>query len=322
MGRPAPAPALSVVIPAHNRADLVAYTLASLTGQSLAPELYEVIVIDDGSTDRTPEVVSAWEGGGRVRLLRRSDNRGPGAARNDGIRQAGGEIVVFVDSDVVVRRDFLSHHLEAHRQAGRAVVCRGPVVPVSEIPAADAPLERLPVAALSPSYFDPANASLPRNELLAAGLFDERFGTYGWEDFDLGFRLRRRGLVRVFLRDAVAYHYQPAPSAETFDRMLGKEEERARAAVYLYRKYPRWSTRWLIQLTTLHRGLYFLLSAGGLINARTAPALAGRFRRGGRISLEYLMLRAALNRHYLTALRRAWHEGKGWEATGADAASR
>lgn len=319
---PAPAPALSVVIPAHNRADLVAHTLTSLTGQSLDPEQYEIIVVDDGSTDRTPEVVSAHEGGGRVRLLRRSDNRGPGAARNDGIRQASGEIVVFVDSDVVVRRDFLSQHLGAHRQAGRPIVCRGPVVPVSEIPASDAPLERLPLAAFSPSYFDPANASLPRSELLAAGLFDERFGTYGWEDFDLGFRLRRRGLARVFRRDAVAYHYQPLPSPQSFERMLAKEEERARAAVYLYRKYPRWSTRWLIQHTLAHRFAYFLLAAGGLLNARTAPALAARFRRRGRISLEYVALRAALNRHYLAVLRRAWREGARWEATADGAASR
>lgn len=307
---PGGAPALSVIIPAYNRAELVAHTLRSLAGQSLAPDLYEVIVIDDGSTDRTPEVVSAWEHGGRrVRLVRRSANRGPGAARNDGVRQADGEIVVFVDSDIVVRSDFLAQHLEAHRHSGRAVLCRGPVVPVSEIPAADAALDRLPLAGLSPSYFDPANASLPRSELLAAGLFDEQFGTYGWEDIDLGFRLRRRGLARVFRRDAVAYHFQPAPSPQSFERMLAKEEERARAAVYLYRKHPRWSTRWLIQHTALHRVVYFLLAAGGLINRRTAPVLAARFRRGGRITLEYLVLRSALNRHYLTALRRAWRDG-------------
>jgi len=311
MARPAAAPALSVIIPAHNRAELVAHTLRSLAGQSLSADLYEIIVIDDASTDRTPVVVSAWEGGGgRVRLLRRSTNRGPGAARNDGVRQAGGEIVVFIDSDVVVRPDFLALHLEAHRQSPRAVICRGPVVPVSEIPAAAAPLERLPLAGHSPSYFDPANASVPRGELLAAGLFDEHFGTYGWEDIDLGFRLRRRGLARVFRRDAVAYHYQPAPSPQAFERMLAKEEERARAAVYLYRKHPRWSTRWLIQDTLLHRLSYFLLAGGGLINHRTAPALAARFRRRGRITLEYLALRGALNRHYLAALRRAWAQSE------------
>lgn len=307
---PAPSPALSVIIPAHNRADLVHHTLASLAGQSLAADLYEVIVVDDGSTDGTPEVVAALGSGARrIRLLRRAANRGPGAARNDGVRDAGGEIVVFVDSDIVVRPDFLAHHLEAHRQAHRAVLCRGPVVPVSELPPAAASGERLPLAGLSPSYFDPANASLPRSELLAAGLFDERFGTYGWEDIDLGFRLQQRGLARVFRRDAVAYHLQPAPSPQSFDRMLAKEEERARAAVYLYRKHPRWSTRWLIQHTLFHRLLYFLLSGAGLLNRRTAPALAGRFRRSGRITLEYLALRSVLNRHYLAALRRAWGDG-------------
>ncbi len=307
MASPGRPPALSVIIPAHNRGDLVTHTLRSLARQSLASDLYEVIVVDDGSTDGTPEVVTAWEkDGAPIRLLRRTANRGPGPARNDGVRNAGGEIVVFVDSDVVVRPDFLALHLEAHRQAKRAVVCRGPVVPVAEIPAAGAPLQRLPLAGYSPSYFDPANASVPRVELLAAGLFDERFGTYGWEDFDLGFRLQQRGLARVFRREAVAYHLQPAPSPQAFDRMLAKEEERARAAVYLYHKHPHWSTRWLIQHTPVHRVVYFLLAAGGLLNRGTAPALAVRFRRKGWITLEHLILRGALNRHYLAQLRQDW----------------
>lgn len=298
-----PDPVLSVVIPAYNRAPLLTRTLEALARQSLPPHLHEVIVVDDGSTDETPEVVRSWGAQDRrIHLLRTETNRGASAARNNGVREARGQIVVFVDSDVVVRPDFLAHHLDAHRRSRAPVLCRGPVVPVPDLRLPD----RLPLTGLSPSYFDPANASLPRSELLAAGLFDEGFRAYGWEDFDLGLRLKRRGLARVFRPEAVAYHIQPSPSAQTFERALLKEEERARMAVYLYAKHPGWRTRVLIQHTPVHRVAYFILALGGLLNRNNVSSLAARCRRWGQGTLEYLVLRSVLNRHYLQMLRREW----------------
>lgn len=296
-----PPPALSVVIPAYNQAPLLRRTLETLLRQDLATSQYEVIVVDDGSTDETAEVVrerAAREP--RVRLLRQETNRGRSAARNAGVQAAGGDIILFTDSDILVRPDFLARHLETHRQSRRPVLCRGPVV--------DIPDGRLPehpaFVPPSPAYLTTANASLPRGELLAAGLFDENFRAYGWEDFDLGFRLQRRGLPRVYRREAIAYHILPASGEENFAEALRKEEERARTALYLYQKHPGWQTRVLIQDTLLHRLLYFVQAGGGLLHRGNVPAIGAALRRHGRPTLEYLLLRGVLNRHYLQTLRR------------------
>jgi glycosyltransferase involved in cell wall biosynthesis len=88
-------PRLSVVIPTYNRADLIYETIDSILAQTYRD--YEVIVVDDGSTDLTPEVVDRYRDKG-VRLIRQQ-NSGPGAARNNGIQSAGGELVAFVDDD-------------------------------------------------------------------------------------------------------------------------------------------------------------------------------------------------------------------------------
>src|SRR3712207_2443148 len=85
----------SVVIPVYNRAALVGATLDSVLGQEFEGE-FEVVVVDDGSTDETPAVLARY--GERVRVLRQ-ENAGPGAARNLGIRTARGEYVAFLDSD-------------------------------------------------------------------------------------------------------------------------------------------------------------------------------------------------------------------------------
>jgi glycosyltransferase involved in cell wall biosynthesis len=294
-------PQLSVVVPAYNDAVMLDHTLAHLTDQTLAPVAYEIVVVDDGSTDETPSVIAAASAGQvHVRGVTLDRNRGRAAARNAGIRAAAAPIVAFVDSDVLVRRDFLRRHLEIHRKAGRPVVGRGPVVliPTPELPARD------PVARLSPAYLDTANASVPRQVLVDAGMFDEGFRVYGWEDFDLGLRLQAHGVPRVFDAGAIGFHVQPVPTVETLDRHLAKEEERARTALYLLRKHPTNQTRWLIQDTPLQRFAHFLLGGAGLLTPGNAPRLARWLMARGRYGLAGLVIRGVLNRHYLRSLDR------------------
>jgi GT2 family glycosyltransferase len=290
-----------VVIPTFNDASNLRRALASLAPQSLEPSAYEVLVVDDGSTDQTPAIVAA-AGAGRMRVrgVRLDRNRGRSAARNAGIHAAQAPLIVFVDSDVLVRADFLRRHLAIHRSAGRPVVGRGPVVVVSTptIP------QRTPLIRISPAYLDTANASAPRQAVVDAGLFDEGFRVYGWEDFDLGLRLQALGVPRVYDPEAVAFHVQLPPTAESLDQHLLKEEERARTALYLLRKHPGRQTRMLIQDTALQRAFHFAVGGGGLLTVRNAPRVAGWLRARGLHTLAFLVIRGVLNRHYLRSLDR------------------
>lgn len=102
---------VSVIIPTFNRADFVVEAIRSARAQTYAPS--EIIVVDDGSTDDTARRVAAFEG---VRYLYQ-DNRGQGAARNRGLREARGEFVASLDSDDLWDEDFLARSvecLEAH----------------------------------------------------------------------------------------------------------------------------------------------------------------------------------------------------------------
>lgn len=293
-------PHLSVVIPTYNHAPILRHTLAHLAVQTLDPDTYEIVVVDDGSTDDTPTVLAAASGRGRVRAIRLDANRSRSAARNAGIRAAAAPLIVFVDSDVLVRPDFLKHHLEIHRSVGRPAVGRGPVV---TIPSAQIP-NRTPLVRNSPAYLSTANASAPRRVLVEVGLFDEGFRSYGWEDFDLGLRLKARGLPRIFSRAAVAYHVEPPLTIDAFARNLAKEEERARMALYFQQKHPGIGTRILIQDTAFHRTLHFILAAGGLLNDRSAPALARWLTARGQHGLALLAARSVFNHHYIRSLDR------------------
>ncbi len=88
------APTISVVIPTYNRAHLIGECLGSVIAQSVAP--HEIIVVDDGSTDNTAEVLEEY--GDRVTYVKQT-NAGPGAARNNGIERASGDYIAFLDSD-------------------------------------------------------------------------------------------------------------------------------------------------------------------------------------------------------------------------------
>ncbi len=292
---------LSIVVPTYNQADLLAECLQSLGDQTLPSEAYEIVVVDDGSTDHTGAVLDAFQASFlRSARVRFPVNRGRSAARNAGIARAVGPLILFVDSDVVVRRDFLEWHLRTHQRTGPGILSRGPVVLVPNPSLARS--GQIPRFATSPAYLDTANAAVEKAVLLRAGLFDEAFSAYGWEDFELGVRLKRLGIRRVFCRQAVAFHVQPQALWEGIDRLLRKEEERARSAVYFYRKHPTLETRLLIQATPVHRVLYWLFAGCGLLRPDNVVAVMRRMRTVGLNGIAYLGLRGVLNRHYVYTL--------------------
>jgi glycosyltransferase involved in cell wall biosynthesis len=215
---------LSIVIATRDRAGFLARALATLEAQQGAPA-FETIVVDNGSTDDTQDVARAARKRGVLdvrALFAAQPNRG--AARNAGIAAATGDIVVFVDDDVALPPRFLAAHARAHAGGAPSAVS-GPILNVPGY-------ETQPKPSLfnySGAFFCTCNVSVPRAALAAVGAFDESFNLYGWEDTELGLRLRRHGLRRGFAWEAYVWHIKP-PRVETLQSVLDKTTERAQMA--------------------------------------------------------------------------------------------
>jgi glycosyltransferase involved in cell wall biosynthesis len=216
---------ISVVIATRNRAVLLDGALRSLRAQAGAPTI-ECIVVDNGSTDGTAAVAQAHG----VTLIREPrPNRA--RARNAGVAVASGEIVLFVDDDVVLPPFFVAAHARVHAGTTFPHVATGPII---NVPSAD--VRPVPsFANASNAFFCTCNVSVPRNTFNAVGRFDESFDRYGWEDTELGVRLRKFDVRRTFAWDAYLWHIKP-PAVETLDAALDKTIEKARMAATFLRK--------------------------------------------------------------------------------------
>lgn len=203
--------------------------LLELERQRYPRERFEVVVVDDGSTDETTRMLQELPTSYCLRPLRHDQRLGTSAARNQAIRQARGNYCLFLDDDVLASPDLLSCHQEAHRGQVRSVV-RGPVINVPAPPqSAPSQLWRH----FSMNFFCTSNASVGREHLFEAGLFDESLER--WEDADLGFRLKRLGMRRVFCSDAWVHHLKPPVPRE---RAMATARADGRSAAQLLRRYP------------------------------------------------------------------------------------
>jgi GT2 family glycosyltransferase len=156
---------------------------------------------------------------------------------------------------------------------------------------------------LSTAFFDTDNASVRREHLLRAGLFDESFSPYGWEGLDLGFRLRALGLRRVFRREAAIYHYRPDISADTLPALFAKEEERAATALRFIAKNPTLEARLAACHTPVHRVLNAAQRGFGAFHAGNAVAWVARLRRWGLGGVARVILAGVLRERYFACLR-------------------
>jgi len=262
---------LSVVIATKDRAALLDGALASLRAQKNAPE-YELIVVDNGSSDATPEIARKHRA---EYVFVAEPNRGK--ARNAGIDRAEGELVAFVDDDVVVPPHFVAAHAKAHAAEGEPLAVSGPIVNVPD------PAHRPdPTAAnFSRAFFVTCNVSVRAAALRAVGGFDEAFDLYGWEDTELGVRLRAHGVRRAFAWDAYLWHVKP-PTPESLEDALGKAIEKARMAARFVRKNPSARIKLatgaygpnLVRARVLNPGFLQPFFAGVASSPRVPPALA------------------------------------------------
>ncbi|MBD2336802.1 glycosyltransferase [Calothrix sp. FACHB-156] len=271
----------SVVIPTYNRKPILEKCLRALEVQDLGESTpitgYEVVLVDDGSIDGTLEWLAAHkEEFPHVRCFEQ-DHQGPAAARNLGVEQAQGDTIIFIDSDLVVLSNFLQAHAEALVQGQKKLgsdrfFTYGAVINTANF---DNPTsEPYKVTDFSAAFFATGNVAIPKHWLEKVGLFDTRFQLYGWEDLELGVRLKNLGLQLIKCPAAVGYHWHPAFRLEQIPNLIDKEIQRGRMGVLFYQKHPTWEVRMMIQMTWIHRLLWGILSLNGALNERTmAPFL-------------------------------------------------
>ncbi len=299
----------SVVIPTYNRLPILEKCLLALENQVLSSdsENFEIVVVDDGSTDGT----SNWISDEAIRFPHvryfQQVHGGPAKARNFGVEQSNGDVIIFIDSDLVVTECFVSSHLGALKQSWKKLgnkLCftYGAVINTANFE--NPTSEPHKISDLSWAYFATGNVAIDRELLQDVGMFDPTFCLYGWEDLELGERLRQLGVQLVRCPEAKGYHWHPSLRIENIPDLIRVEKERAKMGLVFYRKHPTRRVRFIIQFTHLHLILWELLTFGGLINEKTIRPLLAWLIRKGRSSLAMELLRVPLNRIGVRALFR------------------
>ncbi len=207
---------MSVVLPTYNRIARLKQVLSGFEQQTYPLSDFEVIVVSDGSSDGTHEFLETIETPLHLTLIAQP-NQGVSVARNRGVAEASGEIILFIDDDVVPKPQLITEHLRLHNSNDGDVVILGTVLPPPDFSLTpwsqweqDKLLqlyERMSTGAveMSARYYFSGNSSLSRRLILACGGFDPNFRRA--EDVEFGYRLGEQDVKFLFNEQAAGYHY-------------------------------------------------------------------------------------------------------------------
>lgn len=223
-GAPDGLPSVSVIVPIYNQAEMLPTTLAGLLAQDHPAE---ILLVDDGSTDGTGEVLREHIGGLlTARVLTHDANRGRAAARNTGIAEATGDVLLFLDGDMRPASDFVRQHVLVHRAPEvTGVVSHAVLEGLNPADPYHRYLQSRRGAAAGQAhspihfkYFIIGYTSVKAEAVRAVGGFDERF-TYG-EDIDFAIRLDRYAPGGLIYSDRPIVHHYAHGDLETRLRKL------------------------------------------------------------------------------------------------------
>ncbi len=280
----------SVVIPTFNRAQILPYTLRFYGSQDCPKKAFECIIIDDGSADGTPalfknlvkmeisailkgelkesaELIEIVSAGWCKQLLFdthpidmepvyikyiRIKKAGRSVARNVGIRFSLFPLIIFADDDIFVEPEFVKKHIESHTGNDKTVIM-GKVIHTGDF---KNPFNaRWKLKDINTAFLATGNASVLKRYIVDAGMFDEKYTVYGWEDFDLGIHLNEIG-VRSLKKKIYGYHYDVPENFLEPQRIYKKERERGISAVYFYKTHH---LKWVRRFTLIDNGVLKLI---------------------------------------------------------------
>lgn len=268
-------PRASVIIPAYNASETVEACLSALWRQTVPQELYEVIVVDDGSTDGTADLARA---AGALVIVQ--PNAGPATARNRGARSAAGDLLLFTDADCEPVPGWIEAFLDTFEDEGIVAAKGTYLTRQRSLTARFVQVEyeeryRITARAATVDAIDTYSAAYRRHVFRESGGFDPTFPFAAQEDVDLSFRLARKGYRMAFVPDAqVVHHHSSSPWA-----YVRRKFRVGWWKVLVVRRYPERAMKDSHTPQTLKLQLLFLAAAMLLLPAAVVfawlrPALA------------------------------------------------
>ncbi len=226
---------ITVIIPAYNAQETIASAIEAVMAQAYAGSV-ELVVVDDGSTDQTKDVVARYP---EVRLIRQ-ENTGPAGARNRGAREAGGEFLFFTDADCCPQRGWLAGMMQGFDRPDIAVVSgsygiANPHAWLARIIHAEIIYRHRTLMPQYPRFFGSYNFAVRRAVFEAAGGFNAGYRQASGEDNDLSYRIAAGGGRILFLPDVRVDHYHQ----ESLRRYLREQFRHGFWRAKMYGEHPR-----------------------------------------------------------------------------------
>ncbi|MDO8428056.1 MAG: glycosyltransferase [Candidatus Diapherotrites archaeon] len=226
----------SIIIPAYNAEKTIDTTLMALQNQNFPKEQFEVIVVDDGSTDQTTGIVNKF----KTTKLIQQKNSGPALARNTGAKLASGEVLIFTDSDCVPEKNWLNEMLQPFEDQSISGVQGAYKTHQKEWMAQFVQLEieeryERMKKSKQLDWIGTYSAGYRKSIYLQEKGFDEQFSKASGEDSDLSYRLQEKGFKLIFNPNAIVYHKHPT----SLTQYLEKKFQHAYWRVLLYKKHPK-----------------------------------------------------------------------------------
>lgn len=235
---------ISVIIPTFNRGELLRQSLPALVHQHCDGFRYEVIFVDDGSTDRSADLIGEFvrDHSEILRYEWTPHSGSPGRPRNIGVKLAKGEVILIVDDDVVPAPDLVQQHYLFHQTNPEPhVAALGHLfVPAETLSDPMSLFHKFPyeeagrMPKLTYLFFWTCNVSVKRSFMSRAGVFNEDSDLHPLEDMECGYRLFQEGMDLRYLPQATGAHLHKTKAAD----VAKKGQRTGRAQVALLRKVP------------------------------------------------------------------------------------
>ena len=247
---------LSVIMPCWNSRGTLQRAIDALCAQDIPGGAFEIVVVDDGSTDGTFELVRSLEPPVPIQTVRQP-NRGIAAARNLGASHARGEVLLFLDPDIFGHPGLVRAHLQHYGAGSEPAAVQGRTIPDPETLVTpfmrtsnlmpDLTIRRR--EHLSPLHVIGRNFSVRKAAFRSIGGFDEGFTGYGLEDVEFALRLHQAGGRIWYEPNAVGTHHHLL----SLESAIARQQHNGRAAVHFWRKHGR--PPWLALHFEIHPAL-------------------------------------------------------------------